>query len=205
MLEHLWCWDKPQATLDSQDSPWPRLRGSHHLPPYSILCTSPWGSHPNDFLSRDSQRGVPKLPKLEFSELCEAITSCSYFRSGRGLKQSCSSRWDLSTGMLHVTCTHRIRVNSRLFVVGSQTTSLTPSLSFCHNLCYRCPNGSCKPFLDIYTSITFWWYKELFNARCFYPWNHSLKVQESTGALTPKMGAHLEVWVFHSHTLSHSS
>jgi hypothetical protein len=28
----------------SQDSPRPRLGGNHHLPPYSILCTSPWGA-----------------------------------------------------------------------------------------------------------------------------------------------------------------
>jgi hypothetical protein len=37
-LEHFWCTDEPQANLDSQDSPWPELGGSHHLPPYSILC-----------------------------------------------------------------------------------------------------------------------------------------------------------------------
>ncbi len=55
-----------QATgnLNSQDSPWPGLGGSHHLPPYSILCVSPRGLHPNGFLSRDSQVRVPKLPKL---------------------------------------------------------------------------------------------------------------------------------------------
>ncbi len=40
---------------DTQDSPRLRLWGSHHLPLYSILCTSPWGPHPNGFLSRDSQ------------------------------------------------------------------------------------------------------------------------------------------------------
>ncbi len=39
-----------------------------------------------------------------------------------------------------------LRVDSRLLVVGSQTGSLTPGLSFDHNLCYRCPNGSSKPF-----------------------------------------------------------
>jgi hypothetical protein len=41
--------------LDTQDSPWPGLRGSHHLPPYSILCATPWGPHPNDHF-------VPGLP-----------------------------------------------------------------------------------------------------------------------------------------------
>jgi len=28
---------EPWANMDSQDSPWPGLGGSHHLPPYSIL------------------------------------------------------------------------------------------------------------------------------------------------------------------------
>jgi len=43
------------GNLDSQDLPWPGLGGSHHLPPYSILCASPWGPHPNGILSRDSK------------------------------------------------------------------------------------------------------------------------------------------------------
>jgi hypothetical protein len=57
-----------QATgnLDSQDSPRPGLGGSHHLPPYNVLCASPRGPHPNDILSRDSQVRVPKLPKLNY-------------------------------------------------------------------------------------------------------------------------------------------
>jgi hypothetical protein len=42
-LEHLWCTDEPQANTNSQDSPWLELGGSHHLPPYSILCAWPWG------------------------------------------------------------------------------------------------------------------------------------------------------------------
>jgi hypothetical protein len=52
--------------LDSQDSPQPRLGGSHHLPPYSILCASPWGPHPNGILS---QVGVSKFPQLGLSRL----------------------------------------------------------------------------------------------------------------------------------------
>jgi hypothetical protein len=32
-LEHFWCMDEPRAYMDSQDSPWPRLGGSHHLHP----------------------------------------------------------------------------------------------------------------------------------------------------------------------------
>ncbi len=52
--------------------------------------------------------------------------------------------------MSHSTCTHRGRVDSQLLVVGSQTASLTPGPSFDHNLCCKCPNGSCEAILDIY-------------------------------------------------------
>jgi len=37
-LEHFWCTYEPRAYTNSQNSPWPELWGSHHLPPYSILC-----------------------------------------------------------------------------------------------------------------------------------------------------------------------
>jgi hypothetical protein len=122
---------------------------------------------------------------------------------GWGLKQSWSSHQELSNSVSHATCTHRFRVDSRLFVVGSQTASLSPDLSFCHNLCCKCPNGSCEPILGIYTSITFWWYKDFLNARCCDLCNCSLNVRESTGTPAPKMGAHLGVWVFIL-TLSHT-
>ncbi len=44
-----------------QDTPRLGLGGSHHLPPYSILCDAPPRLHPNGSFSRDSQVGVPKL------------------------------------------------------------------------------------------------------------------------------------------------
>jgi hypothetical protein len=44
-----------RANLDSQDSPWPKLGGSHHLPPYSIPCASPRGPHPS---------GSPEIAKI---------------------------------------------------------------------------------------------------------------------------------------------
>ncbi len=47
--------------LNTQDSPWPELGGSHHLPPYSILCNSRWRLHPNGTNSWDSRNGVLKL------------------------------------------------------------------------------------------------------------------------------------------------
>jgi hypothetical protein len=76
------------------------------------------------------------------------------------------------------------RVNSRLLVVESQTTSLTPSLSFAPNLCFRCPNGSCEAIFDIYTSRPFQQYKEHIKARCFYPYNRIMSFWESRR--TPK-------------------
>jgi hypothetical protein len=184
------------GTLDSQDSPRPGFGGRHHLPPYSIFYTSLRRLHPNGFLSWDSWKEIPKLSRLGLPQLCGAITSCSDLQLGRGLKQSCSSHQELSNDVSHVTCTHENQVDSRLFVVQSQTTSLTPDLSFCHNLFYICSNGSCKPILYIYTSISFQWSKELPNAKFFDLYNRYLKVWESIGTPTPHMGAHLGVWVF---------
>jgi len=174
-----WCWDKPWATLDSLDSPRPGLGGGHHLPPYSILYSSPPHLHPNGCFSRDSQSGVLKLSRFEFPRLWVLITSHPKLRSGRGLNQSCSSPRKLFNDMSHFTYTHRNWVDSWLLMVGNQTTSLTPDPSFDHNLCYICPNGSCEAILDIYTSRTFQRYKESLNARCFDPCDHALSFWES--------------------------
>jgi hypothetical protein len=103
---------------------------------------------------------------------------------GWGLKQTCSSPWELSNGVLHSTCTHRGRVDSQLLVVGSQIASLTPDPSFCHNLCCRCPNGSCEAIFDMYTLITFQWYEKHLKVRCFDTYNQTLKFWESRR--TPK-------------------
>jgi hypothetical protein len=54
-FKHFWCMDESRAHTDSQDSPRPKLGGSHHLPPYSIICAWPWGLHPNVILFWDSQ------------------------------------------------------------------------------------------------------------------------------------------------------
>jgi hypothetical protein len=71
-LKHFLCMDKPQANMDSQDSPRPRLRGSHHLPPYSILYVWPQGQHPNVILFRDSQVGSFEIPKIKTLATLEA-------------------------------------------------------------------------------------------------------------------------------------
>jgi hypothetical protein len=163
-----------QATgnTDSLDSPRPGLGGSHHLPPYSILCASPWHLHPNGFLSRDSQ-GVLKLSQFGLPPLCDVIILCPNLRLGWGLKQTCSSHWELSNGVPQSTWTHRGWVHSQLLVVGSQTANLIPDLSFCPNLCCRCPNGSCEAIFDTYSSRPFQWYKEHLKARCFEPCNRT--------------------------------
>jgi len=60
--------------LDSLNSPRPGFGGSHHLPPYSILCVAPRHPHPNGFYSQDSQGGVPKLSRFGFLGLWKLIT-----------------------------------------------------------------------------------------------------------------------------------
>jgi hypothetical protein len=148
--------------------------------------------------------GVPKSPRLKISQLCGTITSGADLWLGWGLDQSCSPCRVVSYGVLHPTCTQGNWVDSRLPVVRSQTTNLTPSLFFSHILCCRCPNGSCEPILDIYVSIVFQWYKELFKARGFEPCNCSLKFRESTETPTPKHnGSSFGSVSVHSHTLPH--
>jgi hypothetical protein len=156
-----------------------RTWGSHHLPPYSIFCNSPRGPHPNGFLSWDSQVRVPKFPQLGPLQFWRRITSRVDLRLQWGLNQSCSPCWQIFNGMSHAACMQGNWVDSWLLVVGSQIGNLTPDLSFDHNLCFKCPNGKWKPILDIYASIAFQWYKELFEEMGFDPCNCVLKIWES--------------------------
>jgi len=116
------------------------------------------------FLSRDSQVGVPKSPQMGLSRLWSPmgflrlwspLTLRENLRLQCGLKQSCSSCRELSNGMWHAPYSQVNRVDSRLFVVGSQTGSLTPGPSFGHNLCFRCPNEKRELILDIYDPRAF--------------------------------------------------
>ncbi len=154
-MEHFWCYDKPQANSDSQNSPWPELGGKHHLPPYSILCAYSQGPHPNDILSLNSQKGVLKLSKLGFLGLWSLITLCADLRLKWDLKQTYSHRQELFNNMSHAIYTWGNRVNFSLLVIGSQTTNLILNLSFGHNLCFIYPSGSCEPILDIYVPRSF--------------------------------------------------
>jgi hypothetical protein len=89
-------------------------------------------------------------------------------------------------------------------MVGSQIANLTPNLSFGHNLCVKCPNGSCEPMLNIYVRRNFQSYKELFNPMGFGPFNHSLKIWKSIKSPIPKVGTHLGVRDSFPHILAHS-
>jgi hypothetical protein len=113
-----------------------------------------------------------------------------------GLKQSCSPHWDIFNGMLQATCTQGNWGDSWLLMVRSQISNLTIDPSFGHNLCFRCPNGSCKPISDIYVSRAFQWYNEFLNPLGFDPCNFSLKIRDSTRTPPPKVGVALGVWGF---------
>jgi hypothetical protein len=104
-LMQSWNTDEPWTNTNSQNSPQLGLRGSHHLPPYSVLYVWPWDQHPNVILSQDSQTGVLKFPKLGLLRLWGPITLCANLQLRWGLNQSYIPHWELSNGMLHATCT----------------------------------------------------------------------------------------------------
>jgi hypothetical protein len=118
-LKHFWCTDEPRTNTNSQDSPWPRLVGSPHLPPYSIICAWPWDQHPNVILFQDSQVRILKFPKLGLLQLWRPITLCENLRLRWGLKQSCNPLQWFSNDIWHVTYTQVNQGNSQLLVVRS--------------------------------------------------------------------------------------
>jgi hypothetical protein len=122
-----------------------QIRGSHHLPPYSILYAWPQDQHPNVILSRDSKMGVSKFPKLGLPQLWRPITLCADLRLRRGLKQSYSPHQELFNDMWHITCTQGNQGDSQLLMVKNHD-NLILSPSFGHNLCFKYPNGHANPF-----------------------------------------------------------
>jgi len=134
------------------------------------------------------------IPKLGLLQLWGPIISRANLWLRWGRKKNYSHCREISNGMSHVTFTQVNWVDSRLLMVGSQTANLIPSLSFGHNLCFRCANGWCEPILHIYVPKDFQWYKKLFNPLGFDPYNQSLNIWKSTRTLTPKMGVPLRVW-----------
>jgi len=81
-------------------------------------------------------------------------------------------------------------------MVKNQIGSLTPDLSFGHNLCFQYPNVLCKPIFDIYFSKKLQLCKEFFNPMSFNLCNCPLKIWKFTRTLIPKVGAHLGVFGF---------
>jgi hypothetical protein len=99
-------------SLDSLDSPQPRLKGSHHLPPYSILYSSRWRLHSNGFFSQDSQSEVPKLSRFGLLGFWTLITPRPELGLGQGLNQSYRSRQEFFNAMSHSFSRRREKVNS---------------------------------------------------------------------------------------------
>jgi hypothetical protein len=147
---------------------------------------------------------LPGIPKLGLPQLWGRIILCADFWLRWGLKQSCNPHQELFNNMSHATCTQGNWGDSWLLVVGSQIVSLTFDLSFGHNLCLRCPNGSFEPILDIYVPRAFQWYNEFINPMSFDLCNRSLKIWKSIVTPTPKvrvhLGVHLGVWRCNCHS-----
>jgi hypothetical protein len=102
--------------------------------------------------------------------------------------------------MSHSTWTQGNLGDSWLLMVGSQFDNLTFDPSSSHNLCYKCPNASWKPILNIYVPRNFQWYKECFNIMGFVFYDRSLKIWESNSQSEGSFG---NVRV-HSFTLSYT-
>ncbi len=100
-------------------------------------------------------RVVTEIVPVGLSKLWTAITLDCRVRLQRGLNQSCSPRQGLSNAMLQSQVEFWEEVDSRLLVVESQGTNLTPGPSFAHNLGCRCPNDQCKTIFNIYVSRPF--------------------------------------------------
>ncbi len=159
----------------------------------------------SEFLGVPEDSNFPLLGVwVSSSHLSQSGVATTDLRLKWSMKQCCSPNRELSNGMSHATCVKGNWGDSRLLVVGSQTTNLTPGPSFGHNLFFRCPNGSCEPILDFYVSISFQWYEKCLKPLGFDLCNPSLNIWESNGTPTHNMGVHLECQGSFPHTLLHS-
>jgi len=148
--------------------------------------------------------GVSKFLKLGFPQLWSLITLSENLWLRWGFKQSCRSHQKLSTGMWHATCTQGNQGDSWLLMVGNQIGNLSPDPFLAITCVFKYANRSCETILDIYIPITFQWCKELLNPMGFDPYDCFVKIQESIGTPTHKVGAHLGMWGSFPHTLPHS-
>ncbi len=126
--------------------PTAQIRGSHQLPPYSIFCTAPWNPHPNGFLSHDSQKGVPKLPRLELLQLCGAITSCS---ASIGMRSKAKLQLSSKAFQQHVTCHLHARKSSRFLTFCGRESNYQfylPAFLFAITCVANVQMGCANPF-----------------------------------------------------------
>jgi hypothetical protein len=101
--------------------------------------------------------GTPKVesrncPGFGHPRLCNVIILCSNLRLGWGLKQTCSSPWELSNGVSHSICTHWGQVDSRLLTCVA------------------------KAIFDIFTSIYFPMIWRTLQGEVFWPLQSSYEV-----------------------------
>jgi hypothetical protein len=132
-------------------------------------------------------RNCPETVPVGVPGLWELITPDCKVWLRRGLNQTYSPRRDLFNDVSHFQFEGREKVDSRLFVVGSQTGNLTPGPSFAHNLGYRCPNGQGEAIFVIFASRPFQWHQEHLNARCFGPCCRALNIRESRRTPNPQL------------------
>jgi hypothetical protein len=188
--EHPWVLGQATGTLDHKTHHGPDSREATTFP--HIVFSAP---HFEDYIQMALFPGTPKLESRNSPEilpvgvsgLWELITLDCKVWSQRRLNQTCSPRRDLSNDVSHFQFGGRQKVDSRLFVVGSQTGSLTPGPSFAHNLGYRCPNGQDEAIFVIYASRPFQWQQEHLNARCFGPCCRALNIRESQRTPNPQL------------------
>jgi hypothetical protein len=113
------------------------------------------GLHPNGFSLPGFPSGSPEIALAGTPTILEPHNFARRPQIEVQSEESCSSRRELSNGMLHDVSNQVNRVDSQLFLVGSQIVSLTPGPSFGHNLCFKCPNEQCEPILNIYVPRAF--------------------------------------------------
>jgi hypothetical protein len=122
-----------------------RTWGSHHLSPYSTICAS----------TRPTSKWyfVPGLPngstKIRKVESLATLGSHNFVCRPLIELRSKAKLYPLSRFFQQYVARHLHARKSGRFPTFNQTTNLIPDLSFGHNLCFRCINGSCEPILDI--------------------------------------------------------
>ncbi len=162
-MQHFLCTGEPQAYTNSQNSTRPKL-GENITFPLIVLSMPAQGAYIEmSFCPGISKLGVSKFSKLGLLQFWRRITFC-VDRLKWGLKQSCKLRRKPSKGMWHTTYTQANHNDSWLLIIEGQIVTF-----FCHNLCFKYPNGSCMPIFDIFVSRAFPWYKKTFQSNEFWP------------------------------------